>query len=179
MKMIKTLYIVSLLTFSLVITQCDSTKNTTTNEALPQETMELSQPAFASSKVNFNTWIAGMQDGGSGVEIRFEMSEMEDVVLNRAYFRESAGKVTRSSDGYEARFRTDNGREQDIIMSGDVTEEAVNTPPVAERFPFPLAKNEIGVSYTENGVLKYTKFTNVEERTEVAYPSAPPRDKGN
>lgn len=176
MKMYKLFTILGLGLSSLLYTQCGAVSTSET-----QETMTLSQPDFASSSAYFNSYIAGTEDGGTGIEFYIEISELpEDVVLEKLYFRESAGKLMRGTSNYVARFRTDTGNDQDIVMSDNAEEESVNTPQAQkELFPFPLSKNEAGVVYRDQGVLKYAKISNVQEKPSIAYPSQRPRGDGN
>lgn len=175
MKIYKFLAIAVLGISSLVQTRCGSASVDT------PETMTLSQPSFVKSSAYFNTYVAGVQEGGSGIEFYLEVEELpEDFILDKVFFRESAGKLMRGDNNYSARFRTDNVKGQDIIMSSDPKEEAVNTPPAQlEKFPFPLGNDEAGVTYREEGVLKYAKISNIIEKPGIAYPSAPPRDGGH
>ena len=176
MKMYKLVALLSIGFSSLLLTQCKSTAVSDT-----QETMVLSQPAFASSSAYYNTYVAGMVQGGSGIEFYLDIKALEaDVVLENVYFRESVGKLMRASDNYVARFRTDLGNNQDLVMSDNVEDEAVNTPPVQkEAFPFALSPSEAGITYRDNGVLKYAKIVNVVEKEAKAYPSQKPRGGRN
>ena len=176
MKMYKLLALLSIGFSSLLLTQC---KSSAVSDA--QETMVLSQPSFASSPAYYNTYVAGMAQAGSGVEFYLDIESLEaDVVLENVYFRESVGKIMRGSDNYVARFRTDQGRNQDLVMSDNVEEEAVNTPPVQnDVFPFTLSPSEAGITYRDNGVLKYAKITNVIKKDTKAYPSQKPRGGRN
>ena len=176
MKMYKLVALLSMGFSSLLLTQCKSTAVSET-----QETMVLSQPAFASSSAYYNTYVAGMAQGGSGIEFYLDIEALEaDVVLENVYFRESVGKLMRASDNYVARFRTDLGNNQDLVMSDNVEDEAVNTPPVQkEAFPFALSPSEAGITYRDNGVLKYAKIVNVVEKEAKAYPSQKPRGGRN
>lgn len=176
MKMYKLVALLSIGFSSLLLTQCKSTAVSDT-----QETMVLSQPAFASSSAYYNTYVAGMVQGGSGIEFYLDIEVLEaDVVLENVYFRQSVGKLMRASDNYVARFRTDLGNNQDLVMSDNVEDEAVNTPPVQKDvFPFSLSPSEAGISYRDNGVLKYAKIVNVVEKEAKAYPSQKPRGGRN
>ena len=175
MTLYKYLSIVSIILGSFLFTQCGSVP---TSEN--QETMTLSQPVFASSSAYFNTYTSGVQGGGSGIEFYFDIDRLpEGVVLEKLYFRKGAGKLMLGTGVYVARFRTDDGKDQDINMSSNPEEEATNTPPSQGNvFPFSLLKNEAGLTYREQGVLKYAKISNVEERASIAYPGQRPRGNG-
>lgn len=145
-----------------------------------QDPMVLSQPTFAQSPAYFNTYVAGVRGGGSGIEFYLEIDDLPaGVVLEKLYFRKGSGIVMRGSNNYVARFRTDQGENKDVIMSSDPNEEASNTPPIIqESFPFPITKDEAGLVYKQDGVLKYAKITDIEEQENVAYPSQKPKGNG-
>ena len=176
MKMYKLIILLSVGFSSLLLTQC---KSTTVSDT--QETMILSQPSFASSSAYYNTYVSGMEQGGSGIEFYIDIASLEDgLTLENVYFRESVGKLMRGNDNYVARFRTDQGNNQDLVMSSNVEDEAVNTPPVQKNvFPFTLLPSEAGIIYRDNGVLKYAKISNVVEKEEIAYPSQKPHGGRN
>ena len=172
--MYKLFTVLSLAVSSLLLTQCKSASSTEN-----QETMTLSTPSFASVEAYFNTYVAGVQGGGTGIEFYIPTETDKEIILEKVFFRESAGKVMKSSTGYVARFRTDTGINQDVIMSSEANREAVNTPPVvADTFPFPLEKDQAGLIYKDNGVVKYCILSNIKQRDSKAYPQQLPRGNG-
>ena len=171
--MYKSLLIVGIGFVTLILTQCGSG---TSGQQDPSTVLQ--HPSFANSPAYFNTYAAGVKGDGSGIEFYLETGMLPtDVVLEKVYFRKNAGRLVQSNGTYVARFRTDLGKERDVVMSSDPNEEAANTPPVqAEQFPFPLTSDGAGIRYRKKGVLLYAKISKVEERESVAYPGAPPRD---
>lgn len=149
----------------LTMTQCGSTK--TALQAIP----------FQTGEVYFEQWIAGVQGGGSGIDVYVPITEMTDAIeLQKAFFREKVAPLTVSTENlYIARFKTDRNNERDITMHADAIEEAVNTLEVPASFPFPLVEDELGISYIMNGVLTYSKLTNIIQKESIPRPSAPPR----
>lgn len=172
MKMLKSLFaLFVLLLIPMTMTQCGTTKS------------DLQEPPFKTTEVYFKQWIAGVQGGGSGIDLYVPIAEISnEIELQKAFFKGKVAPLNLSQDKvYLAHFLTDLNNERDLTMHGDAIEEAGNTPPVTEPFPFPLNSNEAGISYKENGVLKYTKLANIIEKESIPRPSAPPRgdiDKG-
>ena len=155
----------------LTMTQCGTTKTA------------LQETPFQTAEVYFEQWIAGVQGGGSGIDVYIPITEMSDAIqLQEAFFRGKVAPLTLQTENlYIARFKTDLNNERDITMHADAIEEAVNTPEVSTSFPFPLTDGEVGISYVMNGVLKYTKLANIIQKESIPRPSAPPRggvDKG-
>lgn len=172
--MYKLLTVLSLALSSLLLTQCKSTSSLEN-----QDTMTLSNPSFASIAAHYNTYVAGAPGGGSGIEFYIPTSVPSNVSLEKVYFRESVGKLMQGNVGYVARFRTDNGIHQDVIMSSDTDQEAANTAPAAkDTFPFKLSKDQAGIIYKEEGLTKYCILSNITEKTGVAYPQQQPRGNG-
>lgn len=172
MSIYKLFTIIGLSAIAVVATRCGSAPTENDNV--------LSHPAFVKSPAYFNTYVAGAPGGGSGVEFYLEIQELPaGITLEKVYFRKSVGKLMRGSGNYVARFRTDQGKNRDLVMSSNLEEEAVNTPPVVTNtFPFTIDQNEAGLQYRENGTLKYAILTSIEERESIAYPSQRPKGNG-
>ena len=151
---------------SLLTTQCASTKDKNTAQKI-----ELSQPDFSTETVYFNTFTAGKEGGDVGYEIYFEQSDLpETMILQEVYFSNRTGKVIKTENGYKARILK---TKTDIIMSSDVKQEAVNTPP--HTFPFTINSGQLGVQYLDDGVVKYTVMNNLLRIEPIYYPSTPPK----
>lgn len=169
--MYKTLTAIVLILTSILQSSCGSTKT---------QDMKLSKSPFTDVIAYYNTYVAGLEGGGAGIEFYIEGNVLpERIQLEKVYFQNSIGRLMQGDRKYVARFRTDRDS-QDVMMSSDPNEEAGNIPPTdIEKFPFTLEDGEAGISFKENGVLKFTKLSNVEKRQSIAYPSAPPRDGGH
>lgn len=184
MKMFKSIFLTTMCAIPLLLTQCKSTK-VSAEEELPHtneiaQNMEMRNPAFAKAETTFYKWIAGVQGGGSGINMSFNWNAMpENLVMKDAYFRGSIARIQQSQKGYSANFVSDQNGPRDLIMHGDSEREAVNTPPVQKlKFPVTLTDKQVGIIYEENGQLVYTIINNPIEKPQVAYPSAPPRGEG-
>ena len=172
--MYKLFTVLSLAVSSLLLTQCKSASSIEN-----QEIMTLSTPSFASVAAHYNTYVAGVQGGGTGIEFYIPTEVATTITMEKIFFRESAGRLMKSNTGYVARFRTDKGLDQDVVMSNNANEEAVNTPPVVnDTFPFALTNDQAGLIYKDNGVVKYCILSNIKERDSKAYPQQRPRGNG-
>lgn len=183
MNLLKSLIMFVLCAGPLLLTQCGSTTKKTTQETVTQETrpvMEMRNPTFSKAKTTYNTWIAGIQGGGSGIKMQFAWSDMpENLVMKEAYFRGMHSEIRQGQKGYTANFKTKLNSSEDMVMHSDPVQEAVNTPPPTKKlFPVELTDQQVGIIYEENGSLVYTIINNLKELPQVAYPSAPPREEG-
>ncbi len=123
-------------------------------------------------------WTGGQPDSGSGINVLITIQNIneKEITLQHFYFR---GQKTTFEDNtkrtkglYIARFIKPAVKE--IVMHEDPKKEAGNEPPkLQDKFPFTLEKNEGVISYTENGIIKYFKLKNIEEKLPNYYPSAP------
>ena len=169
MKPIKTLFtflVLALLPIAFI--QCGSAQ--TNLQEMPMQT----------GQAYYQKWIAGVQGGGAGINLFIPVDELpENIQLEKVFFQKMAAPIKKETDTlWVARFVTNVNRERDIVMSNNPIEEAVNTPQEQGNFPFRLEDTEAGLSYRQDGVLKYSKILNLKEKTSVAYPSAPPKDRG-
>lgn len=166
MKMYKTLIILVTVASSLVTTQCTSTK------AAAQE-QELSNPEFATHTVYFNSYTEGKEQGRVGYELHLEQLKLpETLILEAMVFSNHIGSVHKTARGYKARVQKIKV-DQDVVMSSNPDDEAGNTPPVYEgSFPFSLKEGEVGVKYTDNGVVKYTVMKNILQREPIIMPGS-------
>lgn len=126
------------------------------------------------------SWVAGIQGGGSGINIFIPVKD-SSVVLDSVYFR---GKVTKlkvkpqNTLLYIGYFKTKFNQKQDVIMSSDTNAEYTNKmPEIDKKIPFDLKDDECVISYIENKTIKYFKINNVTEKQAQHYPSAPPNKR--
>lgn len=183
MKMFKNLLIASVCVAPLLLSQCKSTTSTAETVTPINQTaqdMEMRNPAFAKAKTTFHTWLAGTQEGGSGIKMEFDWKEVpENLVFKQAFFRGMTAPIQQGQSGYWANFTLGQNAPKDVIMHSDQAQEAVNTPPAQKAtFPVKLTDKEVGIIYEENGQLLYTIINNLTEKPQIAYPSAPPKGDG-
>lgn len=165
--------VISLAISSLFLcTQCASVK-----ERVETKEIEQSEVAFAQQTVYFNPYSAGVKGRKSGYELHFENVVVPDnIVLERAYFVNHTGVISKNANGYFARVQKIDNNQKDIVMSSDVNEEAVNTPPQGDvPFPFSLKDGQVGVQYLDKGEMKYTIIKSTSQREPVFYPSTSPK----
>lgn len=124
------------------------------------------------NRVYFQEWVAGIKDGGSGVNIYFpNLVIKNNATLDSVYFRKMRGKLRNGKASYFASLRKD--KPQDITMNGDGKEEYGNKTP---EFPFDLKNDECVISYIENGETKYFKIGDIKEKAGEYYPTSPPKN---
>ena len=136
--------------------------------------------AFGS--VYFQTWVAGVNGGGSGLNIFIPVLD-GSMRLDSVYFRGNVSKLEIKPGNpklHIGRFNTRFNQAKDIIFSSNPKEEYTNTlSETTLSIPFDLKDSECVVSYTKAGKVLYYKIPNVTEKAAVNYPSAPPNTNNN
>jgi len=132
----------------------------------------IKKPPFSITKIYSQKWVAGVQGGGSGVNLYVSIKNIsEGVEIKEFYFGNKITEAKRTSkDNYVGYFKNETNR--GVIMDGNATNEATNIPP--QKSPFQLAKNEVVISYSENGKVNYYKVSNIKEKEMLAYPQSNP-----
>lgn len=132
------------------------------------------EPPFKLEHAQFQKWVAGVQGGGSGVNVQLTILDLQEgVQMKEVYFRNQIVKARtnmETPDYFTAEFL--NQPNPDVIMDGDAVKEAQNTP--AREFPFQLKENESVVSYSHKGEVYFVKISNMEEKPMLAYPGQNP-----
>ena len=114
-------------------------------------------------EVYCQSWVAGIQGGGSGINIFIPTNSMtyDHKPLDSVYFRGKSAKLQVIEDKtivYVGRFITEANKNQDLIMSSDAKEEYGNEMPKGKHGnPFDLKDNECVVSYKVGSKTKYFK----------------------
>jgi len=136
---------------------------------------------FSIDEVYSQKWIAGVQGGGSGINVLIKLKgNNHNVVFNSIYFR---GKVTKLEINPDrnfciGRFSTPFNKKQDVILSDEPNAEFGNEAPIIPKeIPFDLKDNECVISYTENNNTKYFIIEDIKEKQMISYPSPPPSNK--
>lgn len=142
---------ISVLLF-LIISQCSSVKN-------------LSSPEFIGDTSYYQTWVAGVQGGGSGIDFYIDISNLpESISLLELYFKDNKAPVSIENKKYVVRFKTAKNTDVKDISSSEVKNE--------HKLPFEFGEEEAILSYKENGKLKYAKIQKIKNKGHIAYPSA-------
>lgn len=128
-------------------------------------------------QVYFQKWIAGVEGGGSGLNIFIPVEESA-IVLDSVFFRGKGAKLEYQASNptqYIGRFISDFNKKKDVIISSDPKDEMQNELPKKDpSFPFEINDNQCVVSYKEGGTTKYFKIDGVIEKQGIPYPGAPP-----
>lgn len=118
----------------------------------------------------FQEWVAGIKDGGSGINIYFpNLVTKNNAIIDSVFFRKMKGKLRNGKASYFATLKKP--KPIDLTMSSDPKSEYGNKLP---KFPFELKNNECVISYIEEGETKYVKIGNLKEKEGEYYPSSPP-----
>jgi len=168
MKQIKQLFTLFTLSFLFL-----SVSNCGSSQGDKPVTFE-KNPPFVISDIYSQAWIAGIQGGGSGINVHITLKSVEEgVTLDKIYFRRKSERLTQiigSPTTFKGFFKSEKNR--DVIMNADPVKEAQNTP--SEPFPFQLGENEAVIAYTVNESSKFFKVLNIVEKEIIAYPAANP-----
>jgi hypothetical protein len=156
---------ISVIGIILCFTQCSSAQK------LQEEA------SFLLGEVSYQTWVAGVQGGGSGIHMLINVvSNRNNVDFDSVYFRGYKAKIEIGKIGYIAHFKTDINQREDIIMSNNGKDELGNKSPFKEaNSPFELTEDECVISYIEKNTTKYFKVKNLVKKPSEEYPSAPPK----
>lgn len=168
------LYELIVITFlSIILMQCKSSKQNQSESVFKEKEIKLeSQGDITTGKVFFQKWVAGQQDGGSGINIYFpELVNKNNYTIGNVYFRGMIGQIINGKASPFASLRFVN---KDIIMSSDANAEYGNDMPKV--FPFKLKDNECVISYNTGNEIKYYKIENILEKATQFMPSAPPSE---
>lgn len=136
---------------------------------------------FNHDEVYCQKWIAGIKEGGSGINLFIPVSSelSKNVHLDSVYFRGKAAlleKIEGEKLLFVGRFKTDYNEKQDAFIINLSNEKNVKqTTILDEKFPFKLKDSECVLSYKEGKETKYFKIENIVEKRSQNYPSTPIR----
>lgn len=160
-------FVVLCIIVTILFTRCSSTQKLQTISPI------------SLGKVYCQNWIAGIQGGGSGINIYIPILKKvpKSIQLDSVYFR---GKGTElefikgENALYVGRFTSTFSQKSDMVMSSDPKEEYFNeAPQIAPKIPFKLKDSECVITYKENNLVKYFKIEDISEKATQNYPSAP------
>jgi len=149
-----------------------------TNCSTSQKAMKLQEKTpFTIEGVFIQEWTSGKRNDESGFRIQMTIKNLnkKDVQLKDVYFRERKTVVedhsTNNNGLYIANFV--NPATKEIVLHKDTKKEAANEPPkLQEKISFILENDEIVISYSENGKLKYHKIKGII-KFPIYYQTAP------
>lgn len=131
-------------------------------------------PPFKIAEAYYQKWVAGVEDGGSGVNIHINFSEMDpNVVIQNIYFKnqvlEAKGNV---NDPMQFVGYLKNEAKSGVIMDSNPMKEAQNTP--SKKSQFELQDNEAVVEYLFAGKKNFYKISSISEKNMIPYPQFNP-----
>ncbi len=130
------------------------------------------------NKIEIQHWMAGIQGGGSGINMEIQVPEKTTIKLDSVFYKGLRAKVIPARTDYIAKFISAENQKRKIVMSNKPNSEYGNELPVIiQKSPFDLKDNECVLSYKEAGKTKYFKYSNVIEKPRQDFPSAPPRNQ--
>jgi hypothetical protein len=139
--------------------------------AAPKQDIVQEEPQLKVYRAYFKEWYAGIDVGGTGINLFFPNVNSDNAVeVDSVFFRRLKGKLVKGRNTYTAILKSDSKYYKHI--------SAVYTPSAEldkqANFPFNLKEHECVISYKRNGVIKYQKITNVVEREGQYYKYGPP-----
>jgi len=153
---------------AMLFLNCNSSKNGNFTYSITQN------PPFTIVEAYSQKWMAGIKEGGSGINIYITIENMETgTSINEIYFRNKITKANHTTDSqYIGYYKTNENR--DVLMDSNPKKEAENTPP--KQFPFKLEESEAVISYLFKGKDYYFKVSYVTEKEIKAYPMSNPNN---
>lgn len=131
-------------------------------------------PPFKIKEAYYQKWVAGIKEGGSGINVHLDFETIQpNVVIREIYFQKNVlevknlGATLMSYIGHIT-----HNSQDDVVMDIDPMKEAKNVP--SKDFPFELKDHEAVIGYLIAGEKKYFKIDNLVEKREIAYPQSKP-----
>lgn len=163
--------IIPVLLLSLGLVSCGSAQQSKNEFVLKQN------PPFKIVEAYYQKWVAGVKEGGAGVNVHLIFDKLEpNVDIKEVFFRGEIKDVQKSQQNdnlYVAGFTRD--LENDVIMDVDPIKESQNTP--SKKFPFDLKGDEAVIGYLFNGSKQYYKLSNIPEKRQISYPQSNPTSR--
>ena len=152
---------------SVLFSNCACSKKDNSIYSLTQN------PPFTILEIYSQEWVAGIQGGGTGINLYFEIDTVEpETMINTIYFRNKTVKAENKSKNIFVGY-IKNKENRDVIMDSNSLNEAKNIPP--QKFPFKLKQSEAVISYIYKGKDYYYKVSNIIEKEIIAYPQSNPK----
>ena len=137
-----------------------------------------STPPLEITAPYYNSWVAGVQGGGSGTNVFLPLKENGNIVIDSLHFRGEKAAVETRNKLIIGRFKSSVNQKKDIIMSSNPQDEYNNNRLlIRDASPFKLTQNDCVISYSVNGKRLYYKISNLKKGESIAYPSAPPKNR--
>ena len=135
-------------------------------------------PPLDISAPYYTSWVAGVEGGGSGVNVFLPFKANGKTVIDSLHFRGQKTAVETTDKLIIGRFKGVSNPKKDIIMSAEPQDEYNNKMELKRDVsPFNLPENACVISYSINGKRLYYKVLNLKKGESIAYPSAPPKNR--
>ena len=156
----KTAYTISLFYLSVMIS-CQT----------PNPTLFVSKPPISIESPYYQSWVSGVQGGGSGIDVFLPVKNLEGVTPDSLFFRGQGTKAIYSNPYIVGHFQTSHNQPQDVILSHDLLAETNNKLfPIGNHTPFELDEKTCVLSYFHQNRRYFYKINNLTERKTVPYP---------
>ncbi len=160
----------SLLLLSLLSFSCNCEK-----KAVEQTNKEMINQDFPISEIYYQSWVAGVRGGGSGIDVHVEFTnelpkdtELKEVqLLNYTSYKVENTEKTK----YIARIKTE---ANEMVLAENPKDEYGNEAPVKNENS--LIEGEVLLTFEKNGKAFTQLIQNVKQKEMLAYPSAKPRN---
>ena len=160
----KTTYKISLFCLSFLL-GCKTTKST----------LFVSNSPISIEAPYFQSWIAGVQGGGRGVDVFLPVKDLKRITPDSIHFRGQRAKAVYKNQMIVAHFSSSQNQPKDVILSHEPFAEAKNQLlPKEDHSAFELEPNTCVLSYILENKRYYHKIINLVQRPTIAFPSSPP-----
>jgi len=167
MKLLKSILFLTFMLFILAtFSQCGVSKKLETKVPL------------TIGDVYYQQWIAGVQGGGSGINIFIPIiSNPKNIMLDSVYFQGKQAKLEYTNNNvFIGRFESEISQKKDIVMSSDPYAEYGNEVPKISKKPhLQLLEDECVVSYKIANKVKFFKIEKINKKDVLKLMSAPPK----
>ncbi len=161
---LKITYKISLFCLSFLMS-CKTTKPTLFDSKIP---ISIEAPYFQS-------WVAGVQGGGRGVDVFLPVKDLNNITPDSIHFRGQRAKTVYKNQMIVGHFSSPQNQPKDVILSNEPFAEANNQLlPKADHSAFELEPNACVLSYILENKRYYHKITDLAQRPSIPYPSSPP-----
>ena len=161
---LKITYKISLFCLSFLL-GCKTTKPTLFDSKIP---ISIEAPYFQS-------WVAGVQGGGRGVDVFLPVKDLNNITPDSIHFRGQRAKTVYKNQMIVGHFSSPQNQPKDVILSNEPFAEANNQLlPKADHSAFELEPNACVLSYILENKRYYHKITDLAQRSSIPYPSSPP-----
>ena len=134
---------------------------------------------FTMGEVTSQSWVAGVEGGGSGINVFIPVSGLNDkTALKNLYYNGKVVKLEKNAQNgktvYIGRYKTAANQPKEIVIDANTKKEYGNKVEETskDKIPFELEEDEAMLEFSVNGKVSYYKIANIKKVNPVAYPSA-------